>query len=227
MGVFIPWPNNVKDCVVTFSDIRLCSLKEVSDMVGRPLAQVQILDRAHALGQAYTTGAQSRYYPYERIVELATAPRWDKAGFVRHLAEVGVRAPKAVILRQIDAQPTSGPAGRTWYGFDMRAELSENPAKRAEQTDASRMVWKVNAANLSLVRSLVPGQSLPMVITAGGLVVAGREIVGVDEAVTAEVGDLVAFAVQDAGSWLETVKFGWLNSGPGQPILWWDVPQGE
>ncbi len=49
-------------------------------MVGRPLAQVQILD-------------------------------W---------------AQKAVVLRQIDAQPTRGPAGRTWYGFDMAAEMSED-----------------------------------------------------------------------------------------------------
>ena len=195
-------------------------------MVGRPLAQVQILDRAHALGRAYTTGAKSRYYPYERIVELASAPRWDKPGFVQRLAELGVQAQKAVILRQIDAQPTTGPAGRTWYGFDMAAESSEDAAVRAGQTDASRMVWKISVANLALVRSLAPGQVLPLVITVGGLVVAGREITGVDEAVTAEVGDLVAFEVQDAGPWLEGVKYGWLNSGPGQPILWWDLPQG-
>ena len=184
-------------------------------MVGRPLAQVQILDRAHALGPAYTTGAKSRYYPYERITELASAPRWDKPGFVQRLAELGVRAQKVVVLRQIDAQPAAGPAGRTWYGFDMAAEMSEDTAVRAGQTDASRMVWKVSSSNLALVRSLAPG----------GLVVAGREIIGVDEAVTAEMGDLVAFEVQDAGYWLEAVKFSWLNSGPGQPILWWDLPQ--
>ncbi|MGV3148559.1 hypothetical protein [Rothia sp. 11273D007AR] len=83
----------------------------------------------------------------------------------------------------------------------------------------------MSSSNLTLVRSLAPGQSLPLVITVGGLVVAGREIIGVDEAVTAEVGDLVAFEVQDAGPWLESVKFNWLNSGPGQPILWWDLPQ--
>lgn len=193
-------------------------------MVGRPLAQVQILDRAHALGPAYTTGAKSRYYPYERIAELAAAPRWDKSGFVQRLAEVGVRAPKAVILRQIDAQPTVSPAGRSWYGFDMAAEMSENAAVRAGQTDASRMVWKVSSSNLALVRSLAPGQTLPLVITVGGLVVAGREIIGVDEAITAEVGELVAFEVQDAGPWLESVRFTWLSSGPGQPILWWDLP---
>lgn len=215
----------MKDLSVTYSDIRLCSLKEVSDMVGRPLAQVQILDRAHALGQAYTTGAKSRYYPYERMAELASAPRWDKSGFAQRLAELGIQAQKVVVLRQIDAQPTAGPAGRTWYGFDMAAEMSEDAAVRAGQTDASRMVWKVSSSNLALVRSLAPGQTLPLVITVGGLVVAGREIIGVDEAVTAEVGDLVAFEVQDAGPWLEAVKFSWLNSGPGQPILWWNLPQ--
>ena len=211
---------------VTFSDIRLCSLKEISQLVDRPLAQIQILDRAQALGQAYTTGASSRYYPLEAVEALAQAPRWNKETFPQKLVELGIKAPKAVILRQIDAQPTEGPAGRSWYGFNMAAERSSDPLVRAGQSNASRMVWKVSASNLALTRSLAPGYSLPMVITVGGLIVAGREIVGVDEAVTAEMGDLVAFEVKDAGPWLEEVRFNWLSSGPGQPILWWGLPQG-
>lgn len=201
------------------------SLKEIATALNRPLAQVQVMDRAHVLGKALVSGAGARFYRKAGIDALAQRPRHTKESFVSLLAEMGIKAECAVILRQLDAQPSdSWPDQRSWYGFDLAAELSSDPAIRWQQDQASRMYWAVSAKNLVRARSLAPGQFIPLIISVGGLVVAAREIIGIDETNTDEASSLVAFSVKDAGLWFERVNGSWLSSGPGKPILWWDLP---
>ena len=201
-------------------DIRICSLKEVSQIFHRPLAQVQILDRARVLGQAYSNGAGSRYYLDENIHRIAQAPRYNKTTLSAAIQSASFPSDIAVILRQIAPQPADDGV-RQWFGFDLSAEESEDPQIRKQQDDASRMWWPISSTNLARVRDLKAGEFIPMFVTVGGMIVAGRNITGIDEELTAQQDNLVAFTVEDAGSWFDQFRFNWLSSGPGKAILWW------
>lgn len=202
-------------------DIRICSLKEVSHIFRRPLAQVQILDRAHMLGQAYTNGAGSRYYHQDNINELAAAPRYDKASLSAAIRAENFPSDTAVVLRQVGPQAVNDDDARAWYGVDFAVEQSTDPEMRQQQTDASRMWWPVSTSNMEKVRALKDGEYIPMFITVGGMIAAARHIVGIDEELTATHPTLVAFKVEDAGDWFEKYRLSWLSSGPGKAILWW------
>lgn len=61
-------------------------------------------------------------------------------------------AQKAVVLRQIDAQPTRGPARRTWYGFDMAAEMSEDAETIANNHESVADLWGERLVGVLVLR---------------------------------------------------------------------------
>lgn len=202
--------------------VELVSVNQAAHVLGRPLAQVQVLSRSGALGTTYLAG-NTPFYLRSDIEDLASRRRWSKEDLLALGAEGKLPGPAVVVIRQRDALPTNDKV-RSWYGYRRDMDVSADPAERRQQDNASRMWWPVTAAHRDVVqRTAALGGFVPCIVTVGGLAVSFREITGMDYLVREEEGDTAkwAFSVRPAGGWAQQLNNTWIDSGPGRAILWW------
>lgn len=204
----------------------------------RSLTQLKLLSDARCLGFTYVsrTDGGTHYHRREVVEALARQPVRSKDDLVA-MGRTGLLPGDAVlVLRQLcrqevpeDDRRMLGPDGtvryeRGWYGYDRRADRSEDPERRREQDDASREVWPVARDNARLVEEAeASGGVVPLVVSVGGLIVSCREIVGFDREreVAGELLPRHSFRVRPAGEWAEPLLDTWLDSGAGKAALWW------
>lgn len=109
---------------------------------------------------------------------------------------------------------------RSFLGFSAdaeRTELASNQMGFGASSDAMRQFWSLSARSRSELRARLREASIPFVATVGTLVVAGRDVTGIDQ-----VAGGTVFTVGAAGPWFEAIFAGrWLNAGRGGPWAWW------
>ena len=219
------------------------SITDAARTLARPQPQIQQLSDAHVLGQLFTLEAPDNTKRAEAVrhvtmckrshVEwLAHRPRRSKQEF---LAAQLVPGPAVVVIRHLGRHVLSAEEARAerrpYYGYDHNDDCSTDPAKVAMQDDASRCWWPISAGNRELLNSVErEGGFLPMLLTVGGLIVGAREITGLDHELSlpdeepGEVRKKWAMHLRPAGDWFnDDLRYTWLISGPGRPILWWSM----
>lgn len=110
-----------------------------------------------------------------------------------HPCEIAARVDRPVFVARMaprEADPES--SWRTWRGADVLAP-------RNEQVDAARAWWHLGDRLYALVRALASAKGMPFVVTCGGIVVLGAEIVGMDRELEAE-GMAISRARRDQAS---------------------------
>ena len=215
------------------NEIPLMSVNTAATVLRRPLAQVQVMSRAHVLGDTFRAG-DTPFYLSESIEELANATRHSRESILELVRTWDFPNNTVVILRQVDkaereqqvTETANGPVRTLYYGFDRNLDLSDNPEEREDQNNASRMWWQIAPRWRDHVNAVAgTGGRIPVIITVGGLIVACREIAGFDHALTHHSGTETfwAFNFEPAREWATPLLNTWLESGPGRPILWWNA----
>ena len=217
------------------NEIALVSVNTAATVLRRPLAQVQVMSRAHVLGDTYRAG-DTPFYLRDEIEELADATRHSRESILELSRDWGFGDQTLVVLRQVDkterqVQEIETPNGvvySPYAGYDRNFDLSSDPAEREIQNNASRMWWQIAPRWRDHVNAVAgTGGRIPCIITVGGLIVACREVTGFDHALTQHRGSETfwAFKFDKAGAWSKPLLNTWLESGPGRPILWWSTDQ--
>lgn len=213
-------------------EVALVSVNTAAAVLRRPLAQVQVMSRAHVLGNTYRAG-DTPFYLREDIEALAEATRHSRDLMIELAGEWGFPDRTLIVLRQVDKverqrQQVDTPEGTVatpYFGFDRNYDLSDDPAEREIQNNATRMWWQIAPRWRDYVNAVAGTDGrIPCIITVGGLIVACREVTGFDHALTKHRGSETfwAFKFENAGSWSRPLLNTWLESGPGRPILWWN-----
>lgn len=226
---------------------RLCSASYAAHLLKRPLTQIQMLAGANGIGRPYEAvgsargrgTSDTRFYDEAVIQELARAPRHTKPDVLDLLKKGAFPNDTLVILRQRDpvacelytealeqGQDAVDACVRTWYGFDVAKDRANDPSLQLEQDQASRMWWPLAPKSRDqLNRTQNRNETIPCLISVGGLVLGAREILGIDHSLSpaGKGGTNWAFEVQRAGSWADPFIDTWLDSGAGKSILWWSI----
>lgn len=201
--------------------IELASVNSAAEILGRPLAQAQLLSEAGLLGAVYMAGNMPLYLG-STIEWLRDRPRRTKAD-VLSMVDSGELPPgPVVVIRQRARIEEPNGIGRTWFGYDHASAVSEDPALREEQKNATRYWWSISPSNRDrLNRIAAGGGTIPCIVSIGGLVAACWTITGLDHEFSTKHPDRWAFAVEPPGEWADELVFTWLDSGAGKSILWW------
>ncbi len=164
-----------------------------------------------------TLERESRVWALTDVVALAQRPRLA----VDDLA-AALPGDLAVVVRQIarrDLQPgpsAENPVNRPYYGVDATVARSEDDTA---QRDASRMLWRLSPTRRDrITASITTHGAVPLLVSCGGYLVTGWDIVGFDHDTTRGL-DTIAFALAPgAPTWRTNIADRWFNSGPGQAL---------
>jgi hypothetical protein len=180
------------------------------------ISQARLTLDANVLGPGYAHG-EDVLYPEHDVDALARRPRLTLGALAKAVA-----APLALVVRQRDrvavgehgflADPT-----RDWLGVDALAS-------DIEQRAASARWWPVGKSTVSALRAAwADGILVPLIVSVGGYVVRGYDIIGFDHDTERVVPqDRRAFSLADGQpGWAARLVGCWLASGPGRPLKVW------
>ena len=144
--------------------------------------------------------------------------------------EIRVRTSRPIFVARVAPRmPDLSSAWRTWRGADVLAP-------REEQLDAARAWWHLGFRLEVLTRAVGQAKGVPFVVTCGGVVVLGAEIVDLDRDLDGEGNQMsearrhasrqgpaytrraVAFTLGAPGAWFDGQYGRRFATGPGGPF---------